>query len=125
MPHVAVNSSQYLAQVVGNGHCVALVQACSAVGHTSGWRQGVPARGGEHPSGTIIATFDPDGRYGNNTDGSSHVAILISEVGDGLMVQDQWQGQPAHHRVIRFRDGQGDAVNDGDRFHLVETVTIS
>jgi hypothetical protein len=39
---------------------------------------------------------------------------------DGLLVLDQWRGQPVHQRVIRYRGGQGDAVNDGDRFYVIE-----
>jgi hypothetical protein len=120
MAQVATNYSQYLGKVVGNGHCVALVQVCSPVGHTSNWRRGALARGGHHPDGSVIATFGINGRYENKTDGSSHVAILLGEQTDGLLVQDQWVGQPCHHRLIRFRNGEGTAVNDGDSYYLVE-----
>ena len=120
MPHLAQHYEQYLGHVVGNGHCVALVQACSAVGHTSTWSRGVLVRYGNHPDGTIIATFGSSGKYENKTDGSSHVAILIGQQPDGLMVQDQWVDQYCHHRLIRFKNGEGDAVNDGDQYYVVE-----
>lgn len=120
MPHIATNYAQYLGTVVGDGHCVALVQVCSTVGHTSGWRRGDLVRGSYPPAACIIATFNEDGRYANATDGSSHAAILLGEEVNGLLVQDQWQGQPCHHRLISFRNGEGDACDDGDRFYLVE-----
>ena len=120
MPHVARNYSQYLGTVVGDGHCVALVQVCSTVGHTSGWRRGDLVRGGRHLAAVIIATFNDAGQYANATDGSSHCAILLGEEVNGLLVEDQWQGQPCHHRLISFRNGEGDACNDGDRYYLVE-----
>ena len=120
MPHVARNYSQYLGTVVGSGHCVDLVQICSTVGHTSGWRRGDLVRGGRHLAACIIATFNDAGQYANATDGSSHAAILLGEEVNGLLVQDQWVGQPCHHRLISFRNGEGDACNDGDQYYLVE-----
>jgi hypothetical protein len=77
-------------------------------------------RGGNHAPGTAIATFDPNGRYGNHSDGRSHAAVLIAENSDGLLVIDQWIGQPPQQRIIRYRDGDGDAANDGDRFYVIE-----
>lgn len=70
--------------------------------------------------GTAIATFDPNSKYGNHTDGRSHTAILISNNSDGLLVADQWKGQTTHERVIRFKGGSGDPVNDGDQFYVIE-----
>jgi hypothetical protein len=67
-----------------------------------------------------VATFDPNGRYGNHTDGRSHAAIFTSAQSDGLNVIDQWVGQPVHKRLIRFKDGEGDAVNDGDQYFVIE-----
>ena len=40
--------------------------------------------------GTAIATFDPDGRYGNHTDGRSHAAIYLGQDATGIRVIDQW-----------------------------------
>ena len=80
-------------------------------------------RGADCAPGTCIATFDADGRYGNHTDGRSHAAILIAEHSDGLLVADQWiadKRHPVAERVIRFRGGQGNAVNDGDQFRTIE-----
>jgi hypothetical protein len=124
MPHIAENPERWIARVVHNGHCARLVQeACGGLGHTSTWRRGAKARGSGAEPGTIIATFDPNGRYGNHTDGRSHAAILIAEEENGLRCVDQWVGHPVAPRTIRFRGGQGRWVNDGDRFYVVEHET--
>ena len=96
------------------------VQVVAGVTHSSTLRRGDPVRGSNCAPGTVIGTFDEDGRYANATDGSSHVAILLAETEEGLLVVDQWVGQPVHERLIRFRDGEGSAVNDGSRFYVVE-----
>jgi hypothetical protein len=116
-------SASYAGRVVGDGHCVAFVRAVTGLPATRAWRRGEYVRGAENmPKGTAIATFDASGSYGNHTDGRSHAAILIARASDGLLVWDQWKGQPVHQRVIRYRGGQGDPVNDGDAFHVVATA---
>ena len=122
MPHIARTHRSYYGTSAGNGQCVALVRECSGLPHTSAWRRGEPVQGsGTGPApGTVIATFDADGRYGNHVDGRSHTAILLAVNSDGLLVADQWAGQPCHQRVIQFRNGRGDPVNDGNAYHIVE-----
>lgn len=110
----------YVGQSVANGQCVRYVQVCAKCPHTSQWMPGVKVRGNEVEFGTAIATFDPDGHYGNNTNGSSHAAILIEETDAGLLVFDQWTGHPVSERTIRFRGGVGKKVNDGDQFYVIE-----
>jgi hypothetical protein len=73
------------------------------------------------PRYTAIATFGANGKYTNRTDGTAHAAVFISQAADGLRVYDAWVGQPIHQRTIRFRGGQGRAVNDGDQFHVIIT----
>jgi hypothetical protein len=80
----------------------------------------VKVRGNGVPRGTAIACFDPDGAYGNHTDGRSHAAVFHEEVPEGLLVWDQWVGHPVSPRVIRFRNGRGLAVDDGDQFCVVD-----
>jgi hypothetical protein len=73
--------------------------------------------------GTAIATFDPNGTYGNHTDGRSHAAILMaSDPKLGLHVWDQWVGHPVSMRWIRFQNGAPGVhpVNDGDAFYVIE-----
>jgi hypothetical protein len=115
---------QYLNKAIGTGQCVAFVEAAAKTPHTAAWKRGRLAKGDTTvPEGTAIATFDPDGTYGNHTDGRSHGAIYVSQIaGEGLLVYDQWSGQPVHQRVIHFRDSTytGHAVNDGNQFYVVE-----
>jgi hypothetical protein len=118
---VSTQHDRYLGSVAGDGHCVAFVREVTGAPHTAAWRRGALVRGGSHPSGALIATFDEDGRYANATDGSSHAAVLISVTAAGLVVTDQWRGQPVAVRTIRFKGGQGPACDDADRYHVVVT----
>jgi hypothetical protein len=91
------------------------------VPHTSKWRRGVRVR--DNPDlapGTAIATFDANGRYANATDGSSHAAILLDVRDDGLLVADQWVGRAVAERIVRYKGGAGDPVNDGDAYFVIE-----
>ena len=121
MSFIADELEPHIARSDGKAHCVALVRAGTGAPHTSQWRRGQQVRGNNVPWGTAIATFDPDGKYGNHTDGRSHAAILIKEQPDGLLVLDQWIGRVASRRVIRFKNGAGPAVDDGDQYHVIET----
>jgi hypothetical protein len=123
MAFVAADPKQHLGTVVDNGHCMRHVQIVAGVTHSSTLRRGQHVRGSGCAPGTVIGTFDADDRYANATDGSSHVAIFLAETEEGLRVIDQWVGQPVHERLIRFRDGEGSAVNDGSRFYVVESAT--
>jgi hypothetical protein len=113
-----------IGKLVGTGQCVAFVQAATLAPLTSSWKVGETVKGNlALRPGTVIATFDPDGRYGNHLDGRSHAAIYLGQDAVGLQVLDQWTGhvkQPVHQRTIRFRNGQGLRVNDGDQFNVVE-----
>ncbi len=121
MPHIAQGHERHYGRFVGdNQHCVALVRECAGLPHTSRWRRGELVRGSGCAAGVVIATFDPDGRYGNHTDQRSHAAVLLAENDDGLLVCDQWVGQPCQQRVIRYRGGSGKPANDGDAYHIVE-----
>ena len=120
MPHVSTTHLKTYGTVIGNGHCVHLVRQTTGLPHTSLWRRGDPVRGSGCAPGTAIATFDEDGSYGNHVDGRSHAALLLAENSDGIVVCDCWRGQPVHERTIKYREGQGDAANDADRFYVVE-----
>lgn len=120
---IAKDTHAGLGTVVGSGHCMAHVQQLHGVPHSSQLRRGERVRDmADPPRGLIIATFGGDPpRYQNLTDGSSHVAVLVSRKSDGLLCVDQWQGQPVHERLIRYRNGNGPAVNDGCAFYAVTT----
>lgn len=116
---IARDPERVLGTVVGDGHCVAYVRSVSDAPQTALWRQGA-AVGARTPVNAIIATFDARGRYANAVDGSSHAAVFLFCHAQGIDVLDQWVGQRVHRRTIRFRGGQGHAVNDADRFYVVE-----
>ena len=112
----------YLGKVIGSGQCVALVEKAAGTPTTAQWKRGRKvAQDLTVAAGTAIATFDPDGTYGNHTDGRSHAAVYVSQDEAGLSVYDQWLGQPVHSRDIRFKAGKmGLPVNDGDQFYVIE-----
>jgi hypothetical protein len=113
----AVSPETFLGRVVGNGHCAAFIRASADAPHVSEWRRGESVRtAAELPKGQAIATFDADGRYSSRT---GHAAILIARHADGVLVWDQWKGHPVQQRVVRYRGGQGDAINDADQFYVV------
>lgn len=120
--HIAANPHRHKGRFVDNGHCVRFVQvATPSLGHTSTWRRGIKVRGNEVAVGTIIATFDANGRYENDTTGRSHAAIYLAQNETGLTVLDQWVGRAVGERVIRFKGGAGLPVDDGDAYHVVLT----
>jgi hypothetical protein len=120
---VAKNPEAYAGQKVDNGHCVRFLQVAASVPHTSQWRRGERVRDAtDMPVGTCIATFHDTGHhYENDTTGKSHAAILIAVHSDGILAWDQWVGHPVAQRVIRWRQGASDKVNDGDAFHAIVT----
>lgn len=104
---------------VGSGHCVALVQHAAGAPATAHWRRGQQVRGNYVERGTVIATFNDAGRYANDTQGGSHAALFLEETEHGLRVIDQWLGRRPEERTIRWKNGVGQAVDDGDRYYVV------
>jgi len=123
MPYIATNPRAYDGKVVGSGHCVAFVQAASGAPNTSVWKEGKLVKGEPAiTTGTAIATFSAAGKYTNSLDGTSHAAIYVQQNTSGILVWDQWLGQPVHQRRIRFQAGAPGVkpVNDGDFFYVIE-----
>lgn len=119
MPYIAKDiEHRKLGRAVGSGECVALVQAWAGAPSTGAWSQGIPVKGNEHQitKGTAIATF-VDGVYPNNSTGN-HAAIYLGQDEHGIQVIDQWSGQGAHRRTLRW-NGHGRS-NDGDAFYVIE-----
>lgn len=125
MPYVAnlAAANALKGQLVGNGQCVTFVHEVVSIPGSSLWSKGDAVKGSASIApGTVIAVFDANGRYGNHTDGRSHAAIYLGQSDNGIRVLDQWNGntqQPVHERTIRFKNGQGAKVNDGDQFYVV------
>lgn len=114
---------QSLGKPVGNGQCVAFVERAANTPRTPSWRRGAQVKGSPAlAAGTAIATFDASRSHGNHTDGRSHAAIYVSQNAQGIVVYDQWVGQPVHQRTIAFRDSsyKGHAVNDGNQFYVID-----
>ncbi|MEE3626115.1 BPSL0067 family protein [Nitrospirillum sp. BR 11752] len=101
------------------GQCVSFVtQVCPSLPvSTALWRKGAAVKNNATIlPGTVIATFDDQGRY------YGHAAIYERQDGRGIYVYDQWITghipQPVAPRGIRW-DGHG-ISNRGDGFFVVE-----
>jgi hypothetical protein len=99
------------------GQCVSYVKFVTpSLPQTSLWKKGKQVKTqSDIKAGTVIATFDSDGKY------SGHAAIYESQSALGINVIDQWITQPSspiHRRLIRF--GGAGTVNDGNNYFIVE-----
>lgn len=120
MAYISADPGKWEGQVVGNGHCVPYVQTAAGAPLTSSWTCGRKVRGSlDIAKGTAIATFDENGKYPNQPTGN-HAAIYLGQTASGIEVYDQWVGKPVGQRTIAFKNGQGSASNDGDRFWVIE-----
>ena len=106
------------------------MQAATGAPLTRFWTPGPPVKGSTDLAvGTAIASFDPDGRYGNHTDHRSHAAIYMGQDDDGIQVMDQWVGRGGRHQMAHIRTiywanqnqpGHPTNSNNGDLFNVVE-----
>ncbi|WP_039055374.1 BPSL0067 family protein [Enterobacter sp. Bisph1] len=133
MSYIAATPKAFIGKSVGSGQCVAFTQKAANMPLTVAWRRGTLVKGNTSIlPGTAIATFDSDGRYGNHTDGRSHVAIYLGQDANGIQVLDQWMGHsidkrgekvitphPVSQRTIRFVR-QPRPENDGGNYYVVE-----
>ncbi len=109
---------------------MALVEQAAHAPADRFWHRGELVKGNPSlPIGTVIATFDPGGTYGNHTDHTSHAAIYLGQDAFGIMVMDQWINhrngkrdlpQPAHKRTLPFNNIHDHVVNNGDHYFVVE-----
>jgi len=119
MTYIAKDPSSFKGKVVGSGHCVPYVQAAALAPPTSSWKEGVKVKGALLTAGTAIASFQ-GGKYMNDTTGKSHAAIFVSQDANGIVVWDQWIGQPVHTRTIRFQATGATPVNNGNEYSVIE-----
>lgn len=138
---VAIDPKTNQGRVIGDGQCVAFVRRASGAPDHKQWKRGLLVKETAVLPGAAIATFDADGKYGSRMDGTCHAAIYIeTDKHDGIHVWDQWLGQPAHQRWIRFQnhakhalDGKGNPIldvkgnpkmirpiNDGDNYYVID-----
>jgi hypothetical protein len=83
---------------VGNGFCVPLVQLNTSVGNTATWRAGTPMTAKpEIAAGTVIATFNSEGRYESKSRGN-HAAFFVEYTTqngvEGIVIYDQYREWP-------------------------------
>ena len=131
MPYIAKNPNAFLQRSVGDGQCVALVEKAANMPRDRLWKRGIIVKGAVIAPGTIIATFDADGKYGNHTNGSSHAAIYLGQNAEGIQVIDQWMtivhgraiphvAQPRTIRWKQFESKKASPVNIGDDYYVVQ-----
>ena len=131
MPYVASIPLAFIGHPsVGTGECVPLVEAATGAPGTWTWSRGAMVRGNfTIKPGTAVATFDPTGRYGNHTNGTSHTAIYLGQTAAGIEVVDQWNIRKGHRvvgkhppskRLIRFSNPGAKAVDQGGNYYVVE-----
>jgi hypothetical protein len=108
---------------VGSGQCPGIVQSFGGCPLVEFWFEGPKVRGNHAiPYGTVVATF-VDGKY-PNWDHGNHVAIYITQdATKGVLVFDQWKGQPAQYRWMKFKDNAGviDRSDNGSALSIVLT----
>ena len=112
-----IDKNTWVGKVPYHGECVSYVKFVTpGLPQTSAWKKGMQVKGKLNIlRGTVIATFDANGRY------SGHAAIYESQTGAGVNVVDQWKippAQPIHRRMLRF--GAHGNSNNGDKFFVVE-----
>lgn len=105
----------------GNHECVVLVQKAAGAPNTGQWKRGIKvmsAKKGTIPLGTVIATFDDEGKYPST---ARHAAIYFNHTEMGIGVYDQWNKQGmAKYRVIRNKRLGLRSVDDADSYWVVE-----
>jgi hypothetical protein len=131
MPFIADLKSiekDFQGKVVGSGHCAVFVQAVTAVGHTSTWRQGKKVARNEIAPGTAIATFDRS-RYQNyyglpaeeKIIRGSHIGIYVRQTEKYIEMWQQYKGVAVHKQIYNFQYGNySNFVNDADSYFVVE-----
>lgn len=116
------------APIVGNGSCVLLVQDRLGVPHHSLWRKGPIVKGNKNvPAGTAIAAgWDDKGKYPSHQH-HNHAAIFLSEMGNGLVVIDQWPRMDVNKfrpHTLRFGNTKNPPSNDGNSFYVILTDSL-
>lgn len=100
------------------GQCVSYVkQVCPSLPPTAQWKKGAQVKGNKGIlAGTVIATFNQNGRY------EGHAAIYVSQEGTGINVYDQYMTAPSPKavgpRLLRW--GAPGNSNNGDKFYVVD-----
>lgn len=121
-PYVAQHYTRFKTPV-GDGQCVALVQAAAGVPNHTQWQEGAPLSDRpDIPEGTAIATF-VNGKYPNAPHGN-HAAIFVGygtrSGRDGIWVYDQWSGKAPGKRFLPFDNASRGRSNDASAFSVIK-----
>jgi len=108
----------------GNTECVEFVRQTTGAPQTCLWKKGKKVSNagiGEIPRGTVIATFDAEGKYPTDAHGK-HAAIYLEHNAQSILVLDQWNDQgEVKLRNIWFNRPKGTRrSNDADTFYVIE-----
>ena len=114
-------------QKVGDGECVALIQAYTKAGWTGRWRQGAAVLNNRTlRAGTAIATFEK-GRWPLHRH-KKHAAFFLRHDPEGFWVIDQYADKPRiESRLIKVKSEADRAKstyspsNDAAKFYVIET----
>ncbi|MCU6500884.1 BPSL0067 family protein [Rugamonas sp. A1-17] len=114
-------------QKVGDGECVALIQAYTKAGPTWRWRQGAAVLGNRTlRAGTAIATFE-QGRWPLHHH-RKHAAFFLRYDPEGFWVIDQYANRKyIESRLIKVKSEADQAKatyspsNDAAMFYVIET----
>ncbi len=110
----------------GNHECVEFVQQAAGATKTTTWTKGInvmESKIGDIAKGTVIATFDSNGKYPTEF-GKRHAAVYLSHSDNGIKVYDQWNGQG----MVKERTIHSDLkllrkyVNRAENYFVVESV---
>ena len=117
-------SESYKSPINNEYECVALVQALTRATNTNSWRKGIKvmdAEQGTIPPGTVIATFDEDGRYPLK---ERHAALYVSHNNEGIKVYHQYKKgvkpRKVHLDLIKSKKLKYRTTMDADYYYVVE-----
>jgi hypothetical protein len=100
------------------GQCVSYVKAvCPSLLGSTSWKKGAAVKNNaDIVPGTVIATFNDEGKY------LGHAAIYVNQTTVGVNVYDQWITPPTPKAVgpRMLRWGAPKISNNGDKFYVVE-----
>ena len=132
-PYIATDPTTFVGRdQVGTGECVALVQRATGAPLTSSWHAGEPLDSNPAPPGTAAATFDPDGRYGNHADQTSHALIITEWTPRGFSAVEQFNVKDAAGNIVHriaprtrfyeFRYTGGKPIDNGSNYRVIRQL---
>jgi hypothetical protein len=130
MSYICNDYNQYMTtghRPVGNGQCAVFVESVTTAPRVHYWKRGIKVlgNGGSIHAGTVIATFNSEGKYPNMPHGN-HTGLFLSENGHSITMIDQWHGKqhshsPSPSTYSHYGSGNDhDMSNDPNYYYVVE-----